>query len=75
MGRNEGQIILGHAISEEPGMEDCANWLRTFISEVPIGFVRPGGAVLESEGGIEGRRRPICSGEMGDGGTWGDCGE
>jgi putative NIF3 family GTP cyclohydrolase 1 type 2 len=42
LGRNKGQIILGHAISEEPGMEDCANWLRTFITEVPIQFIRAG---------------------------------
>jgi putative NIF3 family GTP cyclohydrolase 1 type 2 len=41
-GRNKGQIVLGHAISEEPGMEDCANWLRTFITEVPIQLVRAG---------------------------------
>jgi putative NIF3 family GTP cyclohydrolase 1 type 2 len=41
-GRNKGQIILGHAISEEPGMEDCANWLRTFVTEVPIQFIRAG---------------------------------
>jgi putative NIF3 family GTP cyclohydrolase 1 type 2 len=41
-GKNKGQIILGHAISEEPGMEDCANWLRTFVSEVPIQFIRAG---------------------------------
>jgi putative NIF3 family GTP cyclohydrolase 1 type 2 len=41
-GRNKGQIILGHAISEEPGMEDCANWLGTFVTEVPIQFIRAG---------------------------------
>ena len=41
-GRNKGQIILGHAISEEAGMEDCANWLRTFVTEVPIQFIRAG---------------------------------
>jgi putative NIF3 family GTP cyclohydrolase 1 type 2 len=41
-GKNKGQIILGHAISEEPGMEDCARWLRTFITEVPIQFIRAG---------------------------------
>ena len=40
LGKNKGQIILGHAISEEPGIEDCANWLRTFITETPIRFVR-----------------------------------
>ena len=42
LGRVKGQIILGHAISEEPGMEDCANWLRGFVSEVPIQFMRAG---------------------------------
>ena len=42
LGKNKGQIILGHAVSEEPGMEDVANWLRTFIQEVPIQFIRMG---------------------------------
>lgn len=42
LGRNKGQIILGHAISEEPGMEDVANWLRTFIKDVPVQFIRSG---------------------------------
>jgi hypothetical protein len=41
-GRNKGQIILGHAISEEPGMEDVAVWMRTFIKDVPIQFIRSG---------------------------------
>ena len=40
LGIAKGQIILGHTISEEPGMEDCANWMRTFITEVPIRFIR-----------------------------------
>lgn len=42
LGKNKGQIILGHQVSEEPGMEDCANWLRTFITEVPIQWIRAG---------------------------------
>jgi len=42
LGLNKGQIILGHAVSEESGMEDCANWMRTFITEVPIQFIRAG---------------------------------
>src|SRR3954447_25060644 len=42
LGKNKAHIILGHAISEEPGMEDVANWLRTFIQEVPIQFIRMG---------------------------------
>jgi putative NIF3 family GTP cyclohydrolase 1 type 2 len=42
LGISKGQIILGHAICEEPGMEDFAAWLRTFISEVPVQFVQAG---------------------------------
>lgn len=29
-------IVLGHVPSEQAGMEHCARWLRSFISEVPI---------------------------------------
>jgi putative NIF3 family GTP cyclohydrolase 1 type 2 len=36
------QIILGHVVSEEPGMDECAKWLRTFITGVPIQFVPAG---------------------------------
>lgn len=42
LGRNKGQIILGHEISEEDGMDDVANWLRGFITEVPIELIRSG---------------------------------
>ena len=42
LGVPKGQIILGHAVSEEPGMEDCTEWLRTFITEVPVKLVRAG---------------------------------
>ena len=42
LGVPKGQIILGHAISEEPGMEDCVEWLRSFITEVPVKLVRAG---------------------------------
>ena len=42
LGKAKGQIILGHAISEEPGMEDVANWLRKLVPEVPIQLIRAG---------------------------------
>ena len=35
-------ILLGHANSEEAGMEYCARWLKTFIPEVPIEFLPAG---------------------------------
>lgn len=38
-GRHKALIILGHIPSEQAGMEDCAQWLRTFVTEVPVAFV------------------------------------
>jgi putative NIF3 family GTP cyclohydrolase 1 type 2 len=40
--QNKSQIIMGHEISEEPGMEDCAAWMRGFLTEVPVQFIRTG---------------------------------
>jgi putative NIF3 family GTP cyclohydrolase 1 type 2 len=39
-GKQKALILLGHIPSEQPGMEDCAKWLKGFIKEVPISFVR-----------------------------------
>jgi putative NIF3 family GTP cyclohydrolase 1 type 2 len=41
-GKKKGLIILGHVPSEEHGMEECARWLKTFVTEVPIQYL-PGG--------------------------------
>ena len=38
-GRKKALIVLGHVVSEQAGMKYCAEWLKTFISEVPIEFV------------------------------------
>ena len=38
----KGLIILGHIVSEEPGMEEAAKWLRTFINDIPIKFIPAG---------------------------------
>ena len=38
----KGPIILGHVVSEEPGTEEFAKWLRGFITGVPIQFVPAG---------------------------------
>ena len=38
-GRHKALIILGHIPSEQAGMEDCARWLKTFVTEVPVEFV------------------------------------
>lgn len=41
-GFSKGMILLGHAISEDPGMSECADWLKTFVSGVPVEFVPAG---------------------------------
>jgi putative NIF3 family GTP cyclohydrolase 1 type 2 len=38
-GRKKGLIVLGHIPSEQAGMLYCANWLKTFITEIPIQFI------------------------------------
>jgi len=35
-------IQLPHEGGEEAGMDECARWLRTFVSEVPIKFIPSG---------------------------------
>ncbi len=32
-------IVLGHVASENPGMEECARWMKGFVTEVPVEFV------------------------------------
>jgi putative NIF3 family GTP cyclohydrolase 1 type 2 len=38
----KGWIMLGHAVSEEAGMLEMAEWIRGFVSEVPVRLVRAG---------------------------------
>ena len=38
-GMPKALIVIGHIPSEQPGMEECARWLKAFIKEVPIEFV------------------------------------
>jgi len=37
--KRKALIIIGHIPSEQAGMEECASWLKSFISEVPIEFI------------------------------------
>jgi putative NIF3 family GTP cyclohydrolase 1 type 2 len=41
-GQKKGFIIISHNRKEEAGMDNCATWLRTFITEVPIEFIPSG---------------------------------
>jgi putative NIF3 family GTP cyclohydrolase 1 type 2 len=38
-GKAKALIVIGHVPSEQPGMEECARWLKTFVKELPIEFV------------------------------------
>jgi putative NIF3 family GTP cyclohydrolase 1 type 2 len=38
-GRKKAMIVMGHVVSEQSGMKYCAEWLKTFITEVPIEFI------------------------------------
>jgi len=38
-GRHKALIMLSHVPSEQPGMEECTVWLKTFVTEVPVEFV------------------------------------
>ncbi len=38
-GLKKGLIVLGHVVSEQAGMKLCAEWLKGFITEVPIEFI------------------------------------
>jgi putative NIF3 family GTP cyclohydrolase 1 type 2 len=38
-GNPKALIILGHVVSEQGGMKYCTEWLKTFVTEVPVEFV------------------------------------
>jgi putative NIF3 family GTP cyclohydrolase 1 type 2 len=40
--RRKGLLLMGHDVSEELGMRECAAWLRAFVPEVKVEFVPAG---------------------------------
>jgi len=38
-GQKKGMILLGEFLSEQAGMKHCADWLRTFIPDLPVEFI------------------------------------
>ena len=49
-GKRKGMIILGHDMSEEAGMAECARWLKTFVTEVDVEFMPAGEAYWTVKG-------------------------
>ena len=52
-GRHKALILLGHAVSEEAGMEECARWLQTILPGMPVAFI-PAGEPFQTEGSHSG---------------------
>jgi putative NIF3 family GTP cyclohydrolase 1 type 2 len=42
LGIPKGWIMLGHAVSEEAGMQEMAEWIRGLVPEVPVQLVQAG---------------------------------
>jgi len=43
-GQKKGLIMVGRVLSEEPGMNLCAEWLKTLVPEVPVRWIPAGDA-------------------------------
>jgi putative NIF3 family GTP cyclohydrolase 1 type 2 len=41
-GRTKGLIVVGRSLSEDPGMNVCAGWLKTIVSEAPVSWITAG---------------------------------
>ena len=41
-GHKKAMVTLGHTISEDPGMKLCADWLKTFITDLPVEWIPAG---------------------------------
>ena len=38
-GKKKALIVLGHVVSEQAGMQYCAEWIKSFVTEVPVEFM------------------------------------
>jgi len=41
-GQKKGLIMIGRVVSEEPGMNLCAEWMKTLVPEVPVRAIPAG---------------------------------
>lgn len=46
LGGKKALIYVGRVVSEEPGMQQCAAWLKTVLPEVPVTFRSAGDSTL-----------------------------
>jgi hypothetical protein len=41
-GIRKGFVSIGRVVNEAPGMQVCADWLKTIVPEVPVRFISAG---------------------------------
>ena len=41
-GQKKGLIMVGRVLSEDPGMNVCAEWLKSMVPEVPVRWLPAG---------------------------------
>ena len=41
-GQKKGMILIGHWVSEDQGMRMCADWVKSFVPEVPVEWISAG---------------------------------
>ena len=41
-GEKKGMILAGHVVTEEPGMDLCARWIKTLVPELPVEWIPAG---------------------------------
>lgn len=41
-GEKKGMILAGHVVTEEPGMNICAQWVKTLVPELPVEWIPAG---------------------------------
>jgi len=39
LGMTKGFVLIGHVVSEEPGMKEVVPWLQTFLPKIPTQFI------------------------------------
>ena len=49
-GQPKAMIMLGHMMSEDHGMQEVADWLRTFLTGVPVAFIPAGEPFSKTSG-------------------------
>ena len=62
-GRHKALILLGHEVSEEAGMDECARWLRTVFPGMPLPTSRRASRFIPSGRRLDrGSENGVCPG-------------